>query len=513
MRTLELTFPVNPTTMTMLDTSTPEASSTDARATAMPNRKLGARLRAYRSRLRALVRHPALHAALAPILIFAALGGISPVGTAPVTTTSDPTGSPMIDLMADRPLHLKPATATPVAAPAELMRPRMADREVFAFAPYWTLDLQNSFDLRHVTTLAYFGVDVARDGSIVRSGNGWVGYQSQDLADLISRAHKAGVRVVLTIKTFDQGTIHALATDPASGAALARNVIAVTTVKNFDGVNIDFEGFGSADRAPFAALARTLSDALHAADPAWQVTLDSYVTSAAVSDGFFDIGAIAPAVDSFFVMGYDMYQRDVASPNAPLPSYQSSIGAYARLAPRSKVVLGAPFYGYDWPTRDSSPHPHAVGSPTPVSYAEIVAAGHPRYWDSTAAVPWTAYQANGRWHEIYYDDASSIALKARLANSEHLRGTGAWALGMNGNDGALVAALLATLTTVVGGPSGPVAVLGPKQASAPAPKSSPRPVASAPPKPKSSSTPTSSPSPTSSPTPTSSPLPIPLPSL
>ncbi|MGZ4119668.1 MAG: hypothetical protein ACXVQS_03305, partial [Actinomycetota bacterium] len=92
MRTLELTFPVNPTTMTMLDTSTPEASSTDARATAMPNRKLGARLRAYRSRLRALVRHPALHAALAPILIFAALGGISPVGTAPVTTTSDPTG-------------------------------------------------------------------------------------------------------------------------------------------------------------------------------------------------------------------------------------------------------------------------------------------------------------------------------------------------------------------------------------------------------------------------------------
>jgi hypothetical protein len=411
---------------------------------------------------------------------------------------------------ADRPLHLAPATAPPIAAPAALMRARMAAREVFAFAPYWTLDVQKTFDLRHVTTLAYFGVDIAKDGSIVRSGNGWVGYQSQDLADLISRAHKAGIRAVLTIKAFNNETIHAVATDPAVANALARNVIAAVKAKSFDGVNIDFEGTGSADRAPFAALARSLAGALHAVDPAWQVTLDSYVSSAQDSQGFFDIAAIAPAVDSFFIMGYDMYQREVASPNAPLPSYESSIAAYTRAAPASKIVLGAPFYGYDWPTQDNSPHSRATGAPTPVSYVDIAAAGYPRYWDSSASVPWTAYQAGGQWHEIYYDDASSIALKARLANNEHLRGTGAWALGMNGNDGGLVAALLGTLTSITSGPSGPVVTVASKpQSSTPAQQpSSPRPASSSGPKPKSS--PTARPTP--SPTPTSTPILV-LPSL
>jgi hypothetical protein len=412
---------------------------------------------------------------------------------------------------ADRPLHLAPATTAPLAAPAELMRARMAAREVFAFAPYWMLDVQKSFDLRHVTTLAYFGVDIARDGSLVRSGNGWVGYQSQDLADLISRAHRAGIRVVLTIKAFSNETIHAVATNPAAGAALARNVIAATRAKSFDGVNIDFEGTGNADRAVFAVLARSLSNALHAADPAWQVTLDSYVSSAEDANGFFDIAAIAPAVDSFFIMGYDMYHRDVASPNAALPSYESSIGVYTRMVPASKVILGAPFYGYDWPTQDNSPRAKATGAPTPISYAEIVAAGHPRYWDSSASVPWTAYQVGGQWHEIYYDDASSLALKARLANSAHLRGTGAWALGMNGSDGGLVQALLGTLTTIVNGPSGPVVAVAPKpQSSAPTQKTASAPGSGSSQAPKPTSSPTTKATP--SPTPTSTPILV-LPSL
>jgi spore germination protein YaaH len=258
-------------------------------------------------------------------------------------------------------------------------------------------------------------------------------------------------------------------------------------------------------------LARSLADALHAADPAWQVTLDSYVSSAEDSAGFFDVAAISPFVDSFFIMGYDMYHREVASPNAPLPSYQSSIAAYMHAAPASKIVLGTPFYGYDWPTQDNSPRAQATGAPTPVSYADIAAAGHPRYWDSSASVPWTAYQASGQWHEIYYDDASSIAMKARLANSAHLRGTGAWALGMNGNDAGLVAALLGTLTQIVSSPSGPVVASHSKpQGAAPSspPASAPRPAPSSPAKPKSS--PTARPSP--SPTPTSTPILV-LPSL
>lgn len=458
-------------------------------------------------------RRRAIRAVLAPMLLLAAVGSVSsaaivhaPPPAAPEITAP----SIMSDPIADRPLHLAPATAPPIAAPAALMKSRLADREVFAFAPYWTLDVQETFALQHVTTLAYFGVDITKEGTIKRSGNGWVGYQSQDLADLISRAHRAGIRVVLTIKAFSNDTIHAVATDGAKQGALARDVIAATKAKNFDGVNIDFEGTGNTDRRAFAPMARALADALHAANEAWQVTLDSYVSSADDAQGFIDVAAIAPAVDSFFIMAYDMYRRDTATPNAPLPWYERAIASYTQLAPNNKIILGAPFYGYDWPTQDNSPHSKATGAPKPVSFVDIAAGGHPRYWDSDASVPWTAYQTGGHWHEIYYDDASSLALKARFANAVHLRGMGAWALGMNGSNDELVTALLGTMTHILNGPSGPTVAPAAKPTSTPppaAPASTPRPAPTATAQPKSSP----KHAPTSSPAPTSAPLPLPLP--
>ena len=219
-----------------------------------------------------------------------------------------------------------------------------------------------------------------------------------------------------------------------------------------------------------------------------------------------DVASLASAVDSFFIMGYEMYQRSAASPNAPLPSYQSCIDAYLRQAPATKIILGMPFYGYDWPTQGNSARSPATGSPAPVTYQQITSAGYTRYWDEDASVPWTAYRTGGAWHEIYYDDPSSIALKARAANAAHLRGTGAWALGMDGN--SLTEALLGTMTTIVGGPTGP-APSGPTPSTSPTPTPHNAPA----PKPTSTQAPKPSSSPTPRPTTTSSPPPLPLPSL
>ena len=80
----------------------------------------------------------------------------------------------------------------------------------------------------------------------------------------------------------------------------------------------------------------------------------------------------------------------------------------------------------------------ATGPPKPVTYAELAAAGHPRYWDPATASPWTSYQdPTGQWHVACYEDPQSIAMKAELADSAHLRGVGVWALGMDGDDPAM----------------------------------------------------------------------------
>jgi hypothetical protein len=58
-----------------------------------------------------------------------------------------------------------------------------------------------------LTTVAYFGLDVRGDGSFEQTGPGWEGWNSQQFADMVNRAHQSGDRVVLVIKAFDAGTV------------------------------------------------------------------------------------------------------------------------------------------------------------------------------------------------------------------------------------------------------------------------------------------------------------------
>ncbi|HEY8740733.1 MAG TPA: glycosyl hydrolase family 18 protein, partial [Candidatus Dormibacteraeota bacterium] len=384
------------------------------------------------------------------VLVVAASGGPRPPAPRPGLHDPDARHLPLhgLDQMESaKALSLPPASAQPAPLPPEVsLNGPLAPHEVFGFAPYWTLDASGGFDLRDLSTVGYFGVDVNPDGSLQRSGNGWEGFQSQALADLVSRAHGAQDRVVLTAKTFDAPTLHRLVTDQSASAVLVAQLAEAIRSKAMDGANLDFEGTGGADRSAMAAFVRRVADGLHAEGAHWQVTVDTYASSAGDSSGWFDVRAMEPSVDAFFVMAYDMDESGVASPTAPLTGYstndEAAVSSYVAAVPRNKVLLGVPFYGYDWVTGGNAPNQAATGAPTPVSYAQVSAGAHPSQWDDVGKVPWTAYQQDGHWHEVYYDDPTSIALKAQLASSYRILGTGIWALGMDGNSPAMMAALV-----------------------------------------------------------------------
>ena len=226
--------------------------------------------------------------------------------------------------------------------------------EVFGYAPYWTLPQSSGFDVKNLTTLAYFSVDANADGTLDQSGPGWNGYQSQDLVNLVTRAHAAGDRVVLTVTCFDQHTLDQITSDPNAPGRLATSLVAAVQAKSLDGVNFDFEGEGSADRVGLTRLIAEVSGALHAANPHWQVSMATYASSAGDPGGFTDVAAVAPAVDAFFVMAYDMNSRTQPSATSPLfgPSFSDTMALeqYLKVVPASKIILGLPYYGYDWPT-------------------------------------------------------------------------------------------------------------------------------------------------------------------
>ncbi len=357
---------------------------------------------------------------------------------------------------------LAPATAPPAPAPPSLADAApLQPHEVFGFAPYWTLDQSAGFDVNGLTTIAYFSIGVNPDGTLDQSGPGWAGYESQDLADLVSRAHAAGSRVVLTVNCFDQGALDQLTSSPTAPATLSTALVDAVTAKNLDGVNLDFEGEGSGDQAGLTHLVSAVSAALKAVNPHYQVTMDTYASSAADPNGFYDIPALAPAVDGFFVMEYSLNLEATPSAESPLTSTMFSdlttVTQYTSVVPASKVILGVPYYGYDWPTSDGTLGAQATGGATPVAYSQITAAGHPTYWDPVTDTGWTSYQVGGQWHETFYEDPSSLYMEAQLAQFFHIAGLGIWALGFDGNDPAMLGALLGFAPAAKGTLAGPTA--------------------------------------------------------
>ena len=335
-----------------------------------------------------------------------------------------------------------PAPAPPALADASPLRAH----EVFGFAPYWTLSESGGFDVKQISTFAYFSVDVNANGTLNQSGPGWNGYESQALANLVTRAHGADDRVVLTVTDFDQNSLNQLTSSSSASATLATALIGAIEAKNLDGVNLDFEGQGSGDQLGLTNLVTQVSAEIHAVNPSYQVTMDTYASSAGDPDGFYNVRALAPAVNGFFVMAYDLNLQSADSTTSPLTSgmfsQKTAIDQYVAAVPAAKVILGMPFFGIDWPTSDGSLTAHATGPATTLTYSQVMASGHPIYWDSTTDTAWTSYQTDGQWHETFFEAPSSLYDAAQLATSDGLGGMGIWALGMDGNDPNLLSALL-----------------------------------------------------------------------
>ena len=333
------------------------------------------------------------------------------------------------------------------------------DREVFGFAPYWAIANSSQWNYSLLTTVAYFGLDINADGSIATSTRGWTGWTSQDLVNTINAAHAAGDRAVVVIKAFDNGTINQIVTTTSATQAAITNTINAIASKNLDGVNVDFEGSANSSypnlQSGFTNFMQQLSTQVHARWPQAMVSVDTYSGSASWDGGIFKIGDLAPNVDAFFVMAYDMAfgnNPGHAGANAPLNggTYNdtTSVSQYLSKAPASKILLGVPYYGFKWSTVDNTPNSASSGGAQADTYAGVLsdlscgAQQQTQSWDSIAASPWVSWYSpatndpcggnHGSWRELYYDNASSLGDKYDLVNNNNLLGTGMWALGYDG---------------------------------------------------------------------------------
>ena len=112
---------------------------------------------------------------------------------------------------------------------------------------------------------------------------------------------------------------------------------------------------------------------------------------------------------------------------APLPSVRRVVEFALTEMDPGKIFLGFPNYGYDWtlPYAPGTTRARSLGNETAVQLA--VEVGAEIRFDETAQTPWFSYtDADGRAHEVWFEDVRSSQAKFRLLPEYGLRGLGYW---------------------------------------------------------------------------------------
>jgi spore germination protein YaaH len=313
----------------------------------------------------------------------------------------------------------------PLAACAIAASARSAPRSVTGYvsvsagdsSPYWTLaDHIDCFTALAPTWLSYDAAGKLTD----HSDRTFVRY-----------AHAHGVKVtpLVAIGSGKPSEVaHALFADAGAADHSASELLRSVKASGADGINVDIEGVAHGDRGLYNAFVERLCKAFHA--DKLLVTLDLPGKDSDAPDeewpGFADYAFLGRHADQLQLMCYDEHWASGdPGPVGSLPWLRRVIAYAASVAPRSKVVLGVPFYGYDWPPAGP------VASVTGVQ-AEALIAQHnaaPK-WDADGESYWFQYPDVGSGaHKVYYETGRSLQARLDAANKAGIAGIAVWRLG------------------------------------------------------------------------------------
>ncbi len=330
------------------------------------------------------------------------------------------------------------ATASEAAGHAKARATeRSTTHVVHGYHPYWISDdAASRYRFELLTHLAYFSCEIDPATGRATNTRGWLTSTVPDMAQA------AGCKVLLTITNFGGNANSALLGNAKARDTLCATIIDLLQRRDADGVNIDFESIPGNQRDNFTAFLAQLRAALNA----WKADAVISVAAPAVDwSGSWDVAAIARHIDYFFIMGYDYSWSASANagPVAPLRSFAynvtRSVDWYlGQGAPASTLLLGVPYYGYDWPVVDNAAGSATTGQATARTYSAMrgLLATNSAEWSEQYLVPWMTYQSSG-WRQIWYDDERSLSHKCALVLDRKLAGMGMWALGYDDGYGEL----------------------------------------------------------------------------
>jgi spore germination protein YaaH len=335
-------------------------------------------------------------------------------------------------------------------------------QQTIAFLPYWRLDNIDYARYDLLSEVNFFSLTIGPNGHIVQvTGNetepGWRWWNTQQVQDLIVKVQIEGGAFGLTLSMLDNGDIRSFLRNPSAQQNLIAETLDQVHSRHLNAITLDFEYTGTPKalyRRDFTVFALHFSSTLR--QQASSVSLDLTLSPLAARErGLFDLPSLVPLFDRFIGMTYDYYNAssDVAGPPAPMKGFAAhrfffdvttAYRDYLRVIPRTKIVMGVPYSGWDWAVRKgSSLLSPVLPASDPNSYAAILSYGRARgfvairpgtcRWDRYAEEPNCRYvDAKGVPHEVWYENNRSIASKYAYARANGFAGIAIWVLGYDG---------------------------------------------------------------------------------
>ena len=286
---------------------------------------------------------------------------------------------------------------------------------------------------------------------------------SVPITEPLTALRNAGMTIIPTISDgTDKLVLAKLLAKPVSRKQVVDAIVATVASQNYDGIDLDFEGFAFIDpnttwkaTAPnWVLFVKELSAALHAQNKILSITTPYLFNPAEAQKGYFVYAwaQIAPFIDRLRIMTYD-YSTSRPGPIGPIAWTEKTVKYAISIMPASKVYLGLPGYGKDWVTkvegvcpsnlakiitpsakagtflmRDAASIAATYGAvPTyNETFAEVTFSYKREYTGTTSSgLSTTCTASRTAWHQ----NAQSYSLRAQLVAKYQLGGAAQWVIG------------------------------------------------------------------------------------
>jgi spore germination protein len=258
--------------------------------------------------------------------------------------------------------------------------------------------------------------------------------------DVTNFARSKGIKVVPMIQNDpSKDDFNKLLADPVKFKSILDTIEKQVVDNNYDGYQIDFEDLNTASETLLTSFIAELSNRLRPRGKL--VTMAVVSRTSNVFNGqysaAYNYAKLAPYLDLVTIMTYDYsYSSGAPGPVAPV-TWQERVLNYATpLFGANKILLGIPFYGYDWNITKRQDDPNYKASSR--SFDETMKLGTDNNgtfgFDAVSKTPYLNYLKDNEIHQVWFENPISLQAKFDLMKRQQVRGFAVWRLGFEGDE-------------------------------------------------------------------------------